>query len=122
MPKRDKLVYLKDVVSVCDELQVLYNDAGEYNGFISNNYMVRAAERCLQIVGEALYHINNYDRTIAISYKQQIIGLRHMITHDYDMISTDRMWLYIRDFVPLLKSETLQIIEQLENVSGINGD
>lgn len=111
MPRRSKDVYLMDIIRGCDELLQLYADAGSYEQFSATNYFVRTAERCLQIVGEALYHINNYDRAIAITDKERIIKLRHLLTHDYDLIESDRLWLYIRDFIPLLKAEVVAVVE-----------
>lgn len=111
MPRRDKTVYLNDIVGCCDELRQLYIDANNFNQFASNNYFVRTAERCLQIIGEALYHINNYDRNIPINHKHQIIKLRHLLTHDYDIIESDRLWLYIQDFVPELRTEVTEMLQ-----------
>lgn len=91
MPRRDKKVYLEDIVKHCKELQQLRADAASSKNFLSNNYYFRTAERCFQIIGEALYHLNNYDRNIAISEKAKIISLRHLITHDYDAIDHRRL-------------------------------
>ncbi len=110
MPRRDKLVYLNDIVRCCDELAQLKKDAVDFTNFASSNYFVRTAERCFQITGEALYHINNLDRSIPVNHKQQIIKLRHLLTHDYDITEPDRLWLYINEFIPSLKAEVLQLL------------
>jgi uncharacterized protein with HEPN domain len=112
MPRRDKKVYLEDIIKHCEELQRLRVDATNSVTFLSNNYYYRTAERCFQIIGEALYHLNNIDRNIAINEKTKIIALRHLITHDYDSIDYSRLWLYIETFLPNLLFETEQLLKE----------
>lgn len=38
------------------------------------------------IMGEALYPAGKTDSTIQVTDKQEIIGLRHIIVHDYGMV------------------------------------
>ena len=101
MPKRDKIVYLNDMLSCCEELQQLYVDAGDFKNFSANNYFVRTAERCFQILGEALHHVDNYDPNIAINSKQQII---------YIPVVNDRNEVTYRNLIYQLKGNYFEFI------------
>ena len=54
-----------------------------------------AVERRIAIIGEALWKIDKMDKDAAISDKQKIIGLRHILTHDYDLINAEIIWKII---------------------------
>ncbi len=92
MPKRDKKVYLEDILNSCKELQQLRVDAGSISSFLSKNYFYRTAERCFQIIGEALYHLNNLDKTIPITEKTKIIRLKHMIMIQLIILDCGFIW------------------------------
>ena len=51
-----------------------------------------AVERRLAIIGEALWKIDKMDANNNITDKRKIIGLRHILTHDYDLVSPEIIW------------------------------
>ena len=120
MPRREQKVFLEDILKACKELQQLKIDAGDIKNFLSNNYFYRTAERCFQIAGEALYQLNNLNRSINITEKTKIIRLRHLLTHDYDIIDDARLWLYIESYVPALISEIEKLLEEDINADDQN--
>lgn len=44
-----------------------------------------------------------------------VIGLRHIITHDYDLVSVGSIWLICKNNLPKLKEEVSGILKTLEN-------
>ena len=54
--------------------------------------MYDAVERRLAIIGEALWKIDKINPHNNITDKRKIIGLRHILTHDYDLVSPDIIW------------------------------
>ena len=54
--------------------------------------MYDAVKRRLAIIGEALWKINKIDPENNITERRKIIGLRHILTHDYDLVSPDVIW------------------------------
>ena len=112
MPRREQITYLADIVACCEELEQLLVDTATYSVFISSNYFIRTAERCFQIIGEPLYHIDRYDGDIAITDKSKIMRLRHLITHDYDLINSERLWEYLLKHVTPLKAEVIALLEK----------
>jgi uncharacterized protein with HEPN domain len=116
MQKRDKKVYLKDIIDAGTELLQLEKDAVDAQSFLSNNYYYRTAERLFQIIGESIYKLNNLDRKIPISDKEQIMGLRHLIVHDYDRVDYSRLWLFIKMYLrPLIEEIRLILEQELKN-------
>ncbi len=90
MPLRDTHTCLQDILNVILESEKLQKDAGTLSGILSNNYYVRTSKRCLQITGEALSKADVVDRSLPISNKSKIIGLRHVLSHDYELIRPNR--------------------------------
>ncbi len=67
-------------------------------------------ERRLSIIGEALWKIDKMDKDAAITDKQRVIGLRHILTHEYDLESVEIIWKIIEKNLPLLKEEVDKIL------------
>lgn len=111
MRKQDKKVYLKDIIDAGNELTQLEKDAIEIKTFLSNNYYFRTAERLFQIIGEALYKLNCLHPTLPISNKDQIIGLRHLIVHEYNRVDPGRLWLFIKVYLSPLIEEATSILD-----------
>ena len=115
MPKRDIKVYFEDILTTGNEIIQLRKDAINIDNFLSNNYFYRTAERCFQIIGEALFQIEKINPQIQIKNKQQIIKLRHILSHDYDLIDYARLWLYAEKFLPPLLDEIkFQLNEEIK--------
>lgn len=102
MPRREIKIYFEDIINTGNELIQLHLDAENINSFLSKNYYFRTAERCFQIIGEALYQVNKLNPQISITGKIQIINLRHILSHDYDLVDNARLWLYIEKYLPTL--------------------
>ena len=50
------------------------------------------------------------DSNLRISNIKQIIGLRHILVHDYDKIDTPQLFLILQNNLPLLKEEVENIL------------
>lgn len=66
-------------------------------------------ERGISIIGEALYKANKIENDLAISNLRNIIGMRHIVIHDYDMIEVERLFITIKKYIPILKEEVAKI-------------
>ena len=69
-----------------------------------------AVERGISIRAEALFKANKIQKDMAISNLKNIIGMRHIVIHDYDMIETERLYITIKKYVPILKDEIFKIL------------
>lgn len=106
MPHKLVLKYLLDIESVITEIEQLQDlSDNQFAQFNTNPLGVRAAERLLEIVGEAINNISKIDNTISISHSREIIGLRNKIVHAYDTVDPVLLWGIIVNDIPVLKNE-----------------
>ena len=107
----EKLKYLLDIQAIVSELEnILIFLENDYSNFTSNFIAIRAVERELMIIGEAINKLNKLDQTISISNTKQIIGLRNMIVHAYDSIDTTVLWKILIKDLPVLKIEIKNLV------------
>ena len=102
----EKLKYLLDIQSIIQELdKILVFLENDYTKFNSNFITIRAVERELMIIGEAINKLKKIEPDLTISNSHQIIGLRNMIVHAYDTIDPTLLWKIIIKDLPILKIE-----------------
>ena len=70
-----------------------------------------AVERGISIIGEALFKANKIEKNLAITNLKNIINMRHIVIHDYDMIEAERLYITIKKHIPILKKEIEKILE-----------
>lgn len=51
-----------------------------------------AVERGISIIGEALNKAHKIEKDLAVTNLKNIIGMRHIVIHDYDMIENERLY------------------------------
>jgi uncharacterized protein with HEPN domain len=65
------------------------------------------------IIGEALWKASKSDSSISVTDQKKIIGLRHIIVHDYDLIDKPTLWRITTNNIPLLKREIENLINKI---------
>ncbi len=70
-----------------------------------------AVERGISIIGEALYKADKLDKKLAITNLRNIINMRHIVIHDYDMIEVERLYITIKKHIPILKEQIAKILQ-----------
>lgn len=90
---------IKQYISKCQKL----------SAFVSDMMLVDAVERRLSIIGEALFKANKYDKSLPITDKARIIGLRHILVHEYDRLERNRIWLLCHAPPDVLMEEVQQL-------------
>ena len=110
-----------DIVKYLEDILLSIGDIRNYVIDISTSYQFQAdrktrdsVERRLAIIGEALNKINKINTSISISNKIKIIGLRHILVHDYDLINPETIWQIVISHLPVLQTEVEQILKSLE--------
>ena len=105
--------YLLDIQSIVQELdKILVYLENDYNNFNSNFIAIRAVERELMIIGEAINKLKKIEPNLTISNSPQIIGLRNMIVHAYDAIDPTLLWKILIKDLPILKNEIQSMTTQ----------
>ncbi len=110
MQPKSVLKYLLDIESIISELEsIVEMHEMDYTKFSESFIAIRAVERDLMIIGEAINKISKQDPNIQISSTKHIIGLRNMIVHD--SIDPTTLWKILMKDIPVLKSE-IQVLKK----------
>lgn len=100
------LKYLLDIEAVITELEsIIELSENVYNKFSANFLAIRAAERDLMIIGEAVGKLLKTDPSVSITGSKDIIGLRNIIVHAYDAVDPTTLWKVLIKDLPTLKQE-----------------
>ncbi len=99
------LKYLSDIIESIKRIE--FHRAGiiSFAEFKNNITVTDAVERRLAIIGEAVWQINKIDKDFILTDKKKIIGLRHILTHDYDLVTPDIIWKIVEISLPVLETE-----------------
>ena len=108
---RDVRMYLDDMLESAQFIKQYLTGFPTLSAYTANRMARDAVERRLAIIGEALNKANKINQALLISDKAKIIGLRHILVHDYDKAVPDRIWVLCH--APLDK-----LIIELENILG----
>ncbi len=70
---------------------------------------------CLAILGEAASKLSKELREKHANIPwSSVIGMRHVLVHDYMKISQSRIWNAIKNDVPILKEQIHKILENMQ--------
>ena len=104
---------LHDALTCCNKLELIAAaDAPvQPNG---NNTEMLAAERLLEIIGEAMKVATRTDPTHVVETIEirHAISLRNRIAHDYDGIDDQIIWDAVRVNIPDLKQQIEALLKQ----------
>ena len=104
------LKYLLDIESIIEEIDSLKKKVNNnFDNFRSDFIIIRAAERDIEIIGEAVNKLYQIEPNINISGIAKIVGLRNLIIHAYDSVDTEIIWGIIQKDIPVLKEEIKQL-------------
>lgn len=116
-PIRDK-GRLEHMLEAIDNVHEFTKDI-TFEGLASNKMLRHAVTHNIQIIGEAAYKLTS---EFCASHTEvpwrDIIGLRHVLVHDYYRIDIPELWIIIREELPPLKKQ----IEALIKESSGDGD
>ena len=80
----ESLKYVEDILDSIEMIEFHLRDIKSFSEYSSNLTVIDAVERRLAIIGEALRKITKLDPELKVTDQQKIIGLRHILVHDYD--------------------------------------
>jgi len=102
--------YLWDIDDACSDI-ISFVEKTSFAAFESDKMKRFAVERQLLVIGEAANHLSPEmrDHYQTIPWKR-VIGLRHIIAHEYGEILVERIYKNAKENVPELKNEVLKIL------------
>jgi uncharacterized protein with HEPN domain len=109
----DVLKYLQDVLDSIDKIEWHLSSVSSVTAFTANITVSDAVERRLAIIGEALWKANKIDPSINVTDQKKIIGLRHILVHDYDLVDDPTIWRICQNNLPVLMQEIKMLINPI---------
>jgi uncharacterized protein with HEPN domain len=85
-----------------------------YAIFLSDRRMRQLVERNFLIIGEAINRIRRREpETLArITATPAIVGLRNVLSHEYDVIDYEQIWQTVQESLPLLSQEVAELLRE----------
>ena len=110
---KDIKTWLFDISSAIEEIDSYFKKGQKrFSDYTKDQKTRRAVERNLEIIGEAVKRVIDYDENIALTSSRKIVDTRNRIAHGYDTISDDVIWGIIINHLPKLKSEVEELMNQ----------
>jgi uncharacterized protein with HEPN domain len=97
--------YVGDILDSIEMIEFHLMGIKSFSEYSSNLTVIDAVERRLAIIGEALSKITKLEPELEITDQKKIIGLRHILVHDYDLIDDGTIWKITQNNLDILKEE-----------------
>jgi hypothetical protein len=110
------LILLFDIKIAASSIKDYTAGITKFEDFISKKIVLRAFEKELEIISEAIKKIEIENYTLNVSSKNKIIGLRNRIVHDYANTDYEIIWGVVYNHIDKLIVE----IEKTISSFGIN--
>jgi uncharacterized protein with HEPN domain len=109
MSDRDPALTLGQIVEFADEIAALLATRARKD-LDSNREFRRALERCVELIGEAASRLpESWRASHAEIPWRQIIAMRNVMIHGYDVVVSDVLWDVATNDVPKLRGEIKQL-------------
>ncbi|MGH2565153.1 MAG: HepT-like ribonuclease domain-containing protein, partial [Ginsengibacter sp.] len=102
---------IQDIVDSIKMIESYLTGIKSFSDYNSNYMLIDAVERRLSIIGEALWKASKLEN-IQVTDQKKIIGLRHILIHDYDLIDDASIWKIVQVNLKILKEELQKYLEQ----------
>jgi len=107
---RQRLLHILD--AICEIEQ--YTKGIDMDQFLSNSMMRFASVKQVEIIGEAANYITAETKALFTDLEwKQIIGMRHILIHEYFGTDFDLVWQVIIKDLPILKTKVQGVIESI---------
>lgn len=107
---RQRLLHILEAI---DEIQA-YTFNTDLESFLSNSMMRFACIKQIEIIGEAANLITPETKAMFNDLEwKQIIGMRHILVHEYFGVDFDLIWQVIIDDLPILKEKVSTVLTRI---------
>lgn len=112
MGHRSLKKYLYDIQQSIESINEYLGEKRDFLAYEQNKLLRRAVERELEIIGEAVNHLLELDKSIAIDNARRIVDLRNFVIHGYDKVDNVIIWGVISRDLPKLKEQVDALMSQ----------
>jgi uncharacterized protein with HEPN domain len=93
----------------------LYTQNKSFDDFHNDSMMLFASIKQLEIIGEAANQITKHRKMLYPEVQwEKIVGLRHILVHEYFDIDSKLLWNIIKRDVPKLRQQVEEILKQIQ--------
>lgn len=110
----------RDLVK-CEDMRLHAERAGRFLGsrsldeFLGDELIQSAIVRCVEVIGEAARLVSEETRKRAPGIPWSlIVGMRHILAHDYGVVNLDKVHDVVTHHVPVLIAQLKDLIDVLE--------
>ncbi|MDQ2721130.1 MAG: DUF86 domain-containing protein [Bacteroidota bacterium] len=107
---KDANAFLSDIHTSIEIIEKHLTNIENRAQYQHNFLVTDAVERRLAIIGEALNKALKLNSNIKVSHQKQIIALRHILVHDYDLVDDNTIWATVKIYLPVLKTEVKNLL------------
>lgn len=104
--------WLMDIQNAIEEINLFIPDKKDFFQFQNDLKTIRAIERNIEIIGEAMNRILTVDENFPIENARKIVDTRNRIIHGYDKVSEDIIWAIVVKDLQLLYGEVSELIKK----------
>ena len=117
------LKYLEDVRMACEDVDLFFtNYPNRFDVFSNDRLMIRAVERSVEIMGEAINRILKRDPDFRLANARAIVQTRNRVIHSYEKVETEFLWGLVKRHIPELKKDVERILVEYESQSNCEND
>ncbi|MEE8339196.1 MAG: HepT-like ribonuclease domain-containing protein [Xanthomonadales bacterium] len=102
LPEEKDSAYLWDMLQAAKEIESMLEDY-DLSGFLANRVLLRATERCVEILGESARRVSMTCREVHAEIPwREIIGQRNILAHEYGQIDHELLYKTVTNDIPRL--------------------
>jgi uncharacterized protein with HEPN domain len=104
---RQRLAHILDAIAEIED----YTQNADINVFLANSMMRFACIKQVEIIGEAANQITSETKALFTDVEwKQMIGMRHVLVHEYFAIGFKLVWQVIINDLPALKTKVEAVL------------
>lgn len=101
----------------CEDVEQFFvNYPNRYDVFANDRLMIRAVERSVEIMGEAINRILKRDPDFSLPNAKAIVQTRNRVIHLYEKVENEFLWGLIKRHIPQLKKDVEALIKEYEDL------
>lgn len=109
------LKYLEDVRLACEDVEQFFaNYPNRFDVFSNDRLMIRAVERSVEIMGEAINRILKREPDFCLPNARAIVQTRNRVIHSYEKVENEFLWGLVVRHIPELKKDVERILAEYE--------